>query len=238
MSYILDALKKSEAQRHAGRIPTVAAAEGVMIEPPRASRFGLLAWIVVALAVALGALWWARRYLDRPLQDMALSPAAALAPHTAAPARADNAAAPASSGSHRGGEVDLRLKPEHKLAVREQRAAPATEAAAKPLAQPPRGPVAPVPARESPPPVPARESPAPSPARGSVLRYADLPPAIRQGLPALIVGGFATGESGGTLVMVDDKLVREGDEVAPGIRVERILSDTAEFSYRGYRFRR
>ena len=40
------------------------------------------------------------------------------------------------------------------------------------------------------------------------------------------------------MVMIDDKLVREGDEVAPGIRVERILADGAEFSYKGYRFRR
>lgn len=40
------------------------------------------------------------------------------------------------------------------------------------------------------------------------------------------------------MVVVNDKLLREGDEAAPGVRVERILSDGVEFSYRGYRFRR
>ena len=82
MSYILDALKKSEVQRHAGRIPTVAAPHGVLIESPRASRLGLLGWIVVALAVVVGAGWWASRYLDRPVQSVAVSPPASPAAPT------------------------------------------------------------------------------------------------------------------------------------------------------------
>lgn len=220
MSYILDALKKSEAQRHAGRIPTVAAAHSVAIESPRASRIGMLAWIAVALAVALGTAWWVHRYLDGRL-----GPAAA-APAPRAQYRVDEAA-PGSADSSEKREAIPRLKLAASLPPREQAAAaPSGEAAPKPLAQPP--PAA----------APLREPLAPAPAKAGVVAYSALPPAIRQSLPPLVIGGFAAGDSGATLVMVDDKLVREGDEVAPGIRVDKILTDTAEFSYKGYRFRR
>jgi general secretion pathway protein B len=40
------------------------------------------------------------------------------------------------------------------------------------------------------------------------------------------------------MAMIDDKLLHEGDEVAPGLRLEKILADGAQFSYKGYRFRR
>lgn len=229
MSYILDALKKSEAQRHAGRIPSVAAPQGVLIESPRASRVGVLAWIVVALAVALGAGWWARRYLDRSPGPAAISlPANPSAP--APQSRADDPS-PASYESPKGKDAMPRLKLAASLPSHEQPTAAMPETAPKPFVQAPPTPApAPAPAREVP--------PTPAPSRAAVVAYSALPPAIRQSLPPLAIGGFAAGDSGANLVMVDDKLVREGDEVAPGIRVEKILTDSAEFSYKGYRFRR
>lgn len=230
MSYILDALKKSEAQRHAGRVPTVAAPHGVQIEPPRASRLGLFVWIAVALALALGAGWWARRYSDRPLSLVAVStPVDPSAPTL--PQAAVDATAPLAAESAKGKEAIPRLKLAVSLPPREQPApAPSADAPPKAVVQSPSAPASA--------PVPAREAPPPTPSRAGVVAYSALPPAIRQGLPPLVIGGFAAGDSGATLVMVDDKLVREGDEVAPGIRVEKILADTAEFSYKGYRFRR
>ncbi len=40
------------------------------------------------------------------------------------------------------------------------------------------------------------------------------------------------------MVIVNDKLLREGDEVEPGLRVEKILGDGLVFDYKGYRFKR
>jgi general secretion pathway protein B len=228
MSYILDALKKSEAQRHAGRIPTVAAPHGALIESPPPSRLRLLVWSVGVLALVLCAGWWVNRYLDRPVQYAAISPAASPAVPTPLPTR-ENAAAPMADGSTGGSQAIPRLKLAISLPNREQTVALPSGDVAKPVEQAPKVSAAPLPAREAYP---------PGPTRTAVLSYADLPPAIRQSLPPLVVGGFAAGESEGAMVMVDDKLVREGDEVAPGIRVEKILSDSAEFSYKGYRFRR
>ena len=57
-------------------------------------------------------------------------------------------------------------------------------------------------------------------------------------LPALTISGYIRDEQGASLAMINDKLVREGEEVAPGLRLEKITGDSSIFSYKGYRFRR
>lgn len=238
MSYILDALKKSEAQRHAGRIPTAVAPQGVAVESAQPNRIGMLGWIALAILAALALAWAAREYFDRPSGAAALQPvvgAQSTTPVETTPVERPADAEPAPPvDSQAGGEPIPRLKLARSLPTREQAAVPPPREPASRAAQASQPAAVPLPARE-----PAAPSPAAaSTFRGAVLAYSDLPPAIRHALPPLVVGGFAAGESGGTMVVVDDKLVREGDEIAPGIRVEKILSDTAEFSYKGYRFRR
>lgn len=86
----------------------------------------------------------------------------------------------------------------------------------------------PFPTTPSPPP------PSPVPAGGT----AELPPVLQQELPALSVAGFIRDESSSSMVIVNDRLVREGDEVAPGVKLEKILNDSLIFNYKGYRFKR
>lgn len=83
-------------------------------------------------------------------------------------------------------------------------------------------------------PTPSRTPPSPAPAGGT----AELPPALQQELPALSVAGFIRDESSSSMVIVNDRLVREGDEVAPGVKLEKILNDSLVFNYKGYRFKR
>jgi general secretion pathway protein B len=77
-------------------------------------------------------------------------------------------------------------------------------------------------------------TPSPTPAGGT----AELPPMLQQELPALSVAGFIRGEGSSGMVIVNDRLVREGDEVAPGVKLENILNDSLVFNYKGYRFKR
>ena len=65
----------------------------------------------------------------------------------------------------------------------------------------------------------------------------ELPPALLKEMPALSVHGVIHGE-GSSMVIVNNRLVREGDEVAPGVKLERIIGDNLVFNYKGYRFRR
>jgi general secretion pathway protein B len=67
---------------------------------------------------------------------------------------------------------------------------------------------------------------------------AKLTPVMQQELPTLSVAGFIRGEGSNSMVIVNDRLVREGDEVAPGVKLEKILNDSLIFNYKGYRFKR
>ena len=67
---------------------------------------------------------------------------------------------------------------------------------------------------------------------------AEMPPDIRKQLPPLAIAGFIRDAGAGNMVIVNDKLLHEGDEVEPGLRLEQILGDGLVFSYQGFRFKR
>jgi len=81
------------------------------------------------------------------------------------------------------------------------------------------------------------EAPAPTPPKG-IVAFADLPASVRKALPPLQIGGYAEGSGGDAMLLVNDRLVSEGDEIGGGVRVLKISSDGAVFSFRNYRFRR
>jgi general secretion pathway protein B len=79
--------------------------------------------------------------------------------------------------------------------------------------------------------VPVQAAPAPAGAN-------DMPLALQRELPPLSVAGFIRDEGSSSMVIVNDRLVREGEEVAPGVKLEKISGDNLLFSYKGYRFKR
>jgi general secretion pathway protein B len=76
----------------------------------------------------------------------------------------------------------------------------------------------------------------PQPADGVTAR--DASPALPKNLPEMTIAGYIHDDQAGSMAMINDKLVREGEEVSPGLRLEKILPDGAIFSYRGEHFRR
>jgi general secretion pathway protein B len=56
--------------------------------------------------------------------------------------------------------------------------------------------------------------------------------------PVLTVAGFIKDESAAGMVIVNDRLVHEGDEISPGLRLEKILPDGLVFDFKGRRFKR
>lgn len=85
MSYILEALRKSERERRTGEVPALPA---VVAEPPPRSQ-PWLAWLVAGLllfnGVGLGYLWLHRKEV-RPAPSAGSSPVAAIPPVAAVPA--------------------------------------------------------------------------------------------------------------------------------------------------------
>jgi general secretion pathway protein B len=66
----------------------------------------------------------------------------------------------------------------------------------------------------------------------------DLPEPIQRSLPQVAVGGYIYSRNpADSLLLVDKVLRHEGEEVAPGLVLEKLLPKAAIFSFKGYRYR-
>ena len=233
MSYILEALKISEQSRQ-----KAAAAARPSLLPPMADlepepRRPWAAYLAVAALVINGVV--IVTMLRAPATDVGDSPlpkaiAAPAAPLPAVAAVAQAAAAPISAPPIAEDPVPSPPPPTRppRTETAHHPPAAAVEAAASPPA------LATVVAAATPQAVakaPETRVEAPPAADG-------VPASIQQLLPPLNVAGVIQDNDHNDLVIVNDKLLREGDEAAPGLKVEKILADGALFSFKGYRFKR
>jgi general secretion pathway protein B len=218
MSYILDALKKAEAERNAGTRPSIHTTQVLAAAPAQDARGLRNAWLwavaaIVLLAVAGLLLWFAMQH-ETPVQGApaALPPmAAATPPANAAPPAPPPAATPAAP------------------------ARPAT--AQTPEARPKPRPVR-KPAEKKPAPVEPASKPAETLTEAPVPTLRELPDNIRQEIPQLAVGGYIySANRAERSVLINKRLLHEGDEVAPGLTLERMTPSGMVFNYKGYRYR-
>ena len=86
------------------------------------------------------------------------------------------------------------------------------------------------------PPEPGREMPAPAEPRVPNLR--ELPQNIQAEIPPLAVTGYIYSKNeADRSVLINNKLLREGDQAAPGVVLEKMTSKEAILNYKGYRYR-
>jgi general secretion pathway protein B len=242
MSYILDALRKADAERERGAVPDLHAqllppgATEVEPEPPR-STSRLWIGVGVVLAAAAGASWWAlsdREAAEPPVVSPApREPAAAMAPAASArPALANaGAAAPAAAPPPVPAPV-LRSEaaealPGPKAATKAKPAASAPAVAAA-LSRPKVA----MPAQVASAPVPQAPPPA-----ARLPSLAELPGDLRQQVPPLVMGGSVySPQASVRMVIVNGQVFQEGNSLAPELKLEQIRPKTAVFSIRGQRF--
>lgn len=221
MSYILDALKRADAERERGAVPGLhsqtAAPMASTPKSPSSGRWPLLAAVgLCALVLLAAALWWFSR-ADTPLPARVLAPATApVVPQTPTPAPipAPRPDAPA--------EAPVTPTP----------ATPATPAAVPPLLRP-EPPVAAMTTTQNTPSgataTVSHAQPAPTTSRNTeasdagVRRFADLSPEQRAQLPQLSVSGASySANPAHRMLIVNGAVAQEGQEVAPGLVLERI----------------
>jgi general secretion pathway protein B len=76
------------------------------------------------------------------------------------------------------------------------------------------------------------------PADGRVVSVEELPQSVRAVLGNFAVSGHIWSEDPALrLLTVEDRIVREGGEAAPGVRLEEITQAGAVFTVQGWRFR-
>jgi general secretion pathway protein B len=228
MSYILEALKKADADRERSRVPDLHAQPDPLADRDRQRSRSRDVWVRAALFVVLGAglAWWTLSSAPTP-----------------APAPASTATAPTGPAPGAAPERD---------AVVADRPPPAV-----PPAAPPAKPPATVIAVEIAPPAtprpvtelakPTVTSPAVTPAlpaaaaasAGAVRlpTLAELPADVRSQLPVLNVGGSMYSTSASVrMLILSGQVFREGDSPAPGLTVVQIGPKSTVLSFRGQRF--
>ena len=202
MSYILEALKKAQAERQLGSAPTLhampihAGDSGAGRARPRNVRLAV-AGAALGLA-AIAVLVW-RQHAAAP------TPAAVPPQQLAVPATATPAAAPPVPTAAEPARMRTPTHPAPPVLAK-----PAPAAAAKPA-----------PAAEDLPPT---------------LR--ELPDNIQREVPTVAIGGYIYSKNPeDRLLLVDKTLRHEGEEVAPGLTLEKLLPKAAVMRYKGYRYR-
>lgn len=228
MSYILDALRRADAERQHGQVPGLNAAPAVPVRsnPPLQ---GTLRWwalgLVVLAALAAVGWWWGSRPAGAAAGQGAVVAALPMAAPTAVNGIGSRATVPPTSappGPAAPVPAAAALPPTLPVVVS---AAPAPATAAAAVAPP-----AATDAPPAPPPAPAADTP-PKP-----LLLSALAPDQRRALPPLAVSGAVWSSSAASrFVMLDGQLVREGDTVAPGLVLERIHPKSAVLRWRDLR---
>jgi general secretion pathway protein B len=238
MSYILDALRKADAQRerdpargiHAQAIPPDSAS------PARRGGLAIPFWIAAAAGVAV--LVWAGWYLSQDrgtaapparLAAVTPSPQPAAAPVTVAPAAAPvvqppppPAAPPVVTAPPRAPDPTNTAQPNPRgpqvPPTRRPSGVPGVENPAAPtLAAPPVAPTTSAPAAQSTP----------------SQTVTGLPPDA----PKLTIsGGIYSSNPAQRMLIVNGQVFNEGSEVAPGIALDEIKPRTAVLRFRGARY--
>lgn len=250
MSYILDALRKSDQQRRLGGVPGLPAASVVAAVPER-SPLLLQGLLVVTLIIAtVTTIAWLRPWSPvpamvaisavkaPPLSPLSQSPQNQIAPAVLPQAAALPAAevprlAPATAPAPAAAPIPAVVAP---LAPRKPSASPVPD-----TYRPAPAPVATRPARaamakadEPAGKLPSDEAPRPNSVASSVL-----PASIRKHLPPLTVAVHAYSDTPQErLVSINGRMLREGDTLAPDLRLEQITPEGMIFTFRGYRFQR
>ena len=175
---------------------------------------------------------------DAPAPVAAPRELPAQAPRQAAHAVTAAEAAPASRPANAAppaGEV-ARPRPSTQPDGRAAPAARSTPAPANVAAASPEAVYLPAPAARAPDPAPVAR--APEPVEENLRTLQQLPEAIQREVPRVSVGGYIYSPNpADRLLLVDKMLRREGEELAPGLVLERLMPKYAVMNYRGTRYR-
>lgn len=255
MSYILDALKKADAEREQGQVPGLHThaghpdtEEGPLLRTPPPWLMGLGGLLVL---VALGAVGW---QWTRPMAaatvtaPQSLASSAAQIDQSPAPTPpvpviatvptqthvADPVPGPASTASEQP-EVQAAASP-----PRSDTARPTAETTRTlPQGRPTRPELAvTLPGTSATPRAPVHVDPATTPASANkVPTLAELPDEVRRTLPPLTVSGAMYSDSpANRMLLINNRVFHEGDQPVAGLVLEEIRLKSAVFRYRGTRY--
>jgi general secretion pathway protein B len=231
MSYILDALRRADAERDRGVVPSLHS--HVMTPASAASRTASRSLISAPWALGLGigllalsgAVYWGLQ--ERPGKPVAASPTVAVAvPAVPAVATVVAPVAPAPVTPAPVNPVPVTRASVAPVPVEAAPALPATNAQnarprPKPVVTPPT----------------ATAAAAGNVNESRIMARSELPADVQRQLPALAMSGSVySPQPRNRMVIVDGRLSFEGEQVAPGLVLERIEPKSVVMRYQTLRF--
>ena len=220
MSYILDALRKSESERHQGRVPDLGQQVQLIHKPKRKSS-ALVVWVSVGLllnAVVLAVVFWPRQP----------SPVPAPEPDESAPTQIGEPAETAAveDGPRETSVMTVASEPESKP-ISETNSEP------KPIAQ--ERPTIIVPTRSSQ--QSPRNSSQAAASQGPVPHLVEMSLEFQRTIPDMIFNSHIyASEPSSRRVMINNNYLKAGDSFS-GIRVQRITEEGVVLSKNNQSFR-
>jgi general secretion pathway protein B len=235
MSYILDALKKSDQQRQRGATPTLQVAQVTVAAPKRPTLiyYGLLATVLLVTGIAIG--WLHPWQPEQP--PFGTEPVAAESP---TPISQQAVPAPSTVPPEMPGKPAqefpvpnlTRAEPVAPVAGAVKPGNPALDSSAPKAAM--LMPNKPMQAKSIPEKSAGNAGDAPE---QKAIPMNELPQQIQQEVPAMTVQLHSySGKPSERLVYINSTRLREGDSLMPGLTLQQITPDGMIFSYKGYRF--
>lgn len=223
MSYILDALKKSDQQRQRGATPTLPEAPVTVASPKQTlfTYYGLFAVALLGAGITIG--WLHPWQAEQPAH--AAEPGAASLP---------------ISISNQGAPTPLSEPPEMTKTAQALQTPNATpvaqpshrvDAIQPGISAPVRGGISGVLMQETP------ASPVDTAQEQKAIPLAELPLTLQQEIPVMTVQLHAySSKAMNRIVSINSRMLHEGESLMPGLRLEQVTPDGVIFSYKGYRF--
>ena len=247
MSYILDALRKSDQQRQRGATPTLLTAQEPAAEPRQSAYliYGLFSAVLVGVGIVIGWLHPWQSEQPAPAGETIAAKPIVSGPRQTTPAPVT--AVPVSPDVTRNQERELPIRKSTAqpapaspgAATTQGRPAPSLSNAEK-RGTPPKTVVA---ARQEAL-TPVRENPGytgltDAAPEQRVMTMGELPLSILQELPSMQISlHLHSTKPANRFVSINNQMLQEGAYPAPGLRLEQITPNGMVFSYKGDRFRR
>lgn len=241
MSYILDALKRAEAERERGAAPGLHTRHQVPSGRPGApSATRNMGWALAAgLALVMLALYFWFLPTPDPTPTATVAPAVSTAPVTmVSPAPAVVAVAPEAILPM--APAPAVVTPAPKAQALPPLAAPASQTVAAPPAKSVKPAEAAAPATPASAATPANQAatPLPAPAPVAVPLLAELPQNLRSQIPQITITGSVYSDSPAQrLLLVNNLVLTQGSQVASDLTLEEIQPRSSVLSFKGTRFR-
>lgn len=233
MSYILDALKRADAERERGHVPGLhsqrtASLTSAPASPRRKRSSAALMGGVATLLLLAAAVWWWQTapgaHMPPPPTATAPAPVPLPAPEPVPVTTQATEATPPPAPA-----LPI-LAPELATSPRSAREPPPTP----PKARTSTGSATPTAASPVEPTAPANGA---SNGNGNVRSFAELAPEIRAQLPQVSVSGSTySSNPAHRMLIANGKVVHEGEEIAPGLQLETIGPGKAVLNHRGTRY--